>query len=496
MTTDSGSLSGPTPVRDPGTSGEPALFRNLTIVSGLLAALTALAGILLARSGIILFGSANNRMIAFSAALIWIFLGSVLAYQAARPLKRFAGLVVQAILALIAVTGAIEFVFSVQGGHFLSEHFFVNAGTLVYGSLSTPVSPAALALAVPAAVMLLFLVRTGGSPSGHGRIADAAGISGLAIVIASFTFALSYAYGDPLLYGSQIIPIAFISALAAVFTGAALVGAAGPGAVPARYMTGNSMTARLFRAFVPLVIGFSLVENFVMHGFSQWFHIRDAVLSSAVIVISAFITALVVARVSGSLGGALDRAEKELVRKNEDLGAMNEELTAMQEELRQTNDDLVAHEQRLVEKNKELSRLNAELGSAQNDLQMNLHELTRRERQLSEALAEKEILLSEIHHRVKNNLTAFISLLSLDGSTMETPEGREIRKDLQNRARSMALIHETLYRTHKFDRVDMGAYLSTLVDQVVSSYNSRQSVKTIVDIPGITLDLARATPAA
>ena len=74
-------------------------------------------------------------------------------------------------------------------------------------------------------------------------------------------------------------------------------------------------------------------------------------------------------------------------------------------------------------------------------------ELSRSEHQLREALAEKEILLSEIHHRVKNNLTAFISLLSLDGTRENTDEGRALRKDLQNRARSMALIHETLYRT-------------------------------------------------
>ena len=75
---------------------------------------------------------------------------------------------------------------------------------------------------------------------------------------------------------------------------------------------------------------------------------------------------------------------------------------------------------------------------------------------LKEALAEKEILLSEIHHRVKNNLAAFISLLSLEGSSEDTPTGRMLRQDLQNRARSMALIHETLYRTKTFDQVKHG----------------------------------------
>ena len=110
-------------------------------------------------------------------------------------------------------------------------------------------------------------------------------------------------------------------------------------------------------------------------------------------------------------------------------------------------------EEDLKRKNIELNRLNKDLTSAQKELEQNVDDLSRNEKilrqheeHLSQALAEKEILLSEIHHRVKNNLTAFISLLSLDGSTEETPAGRELKKDLQNRALSMALIHETLFR--------------------------------------------------
>jgi PAS domain S-box-containing protein len=153
------------------------------------------------------------------------------------------------------------------------------------------------------------------------------------------------------------------------------------------------------------------------------------------------------------------RAEGELQKKHNDLNAAYEEITSTQEELRQ-----------------------------------NVDELTSREHQLSDALAEKEVLLSEIHHRVKNNLTAFISLLSLEGSYEDSPAGKALKKDLQNRARTMALIHETLYKTRQYSDVDMDVYLSTLVDQVVTSYSSAQSIKTILDAKGVTLDLARATP--
>ena len=161
------------------------------------------------------------------------------------------------------------------------------------------------------------------------------------------------------------------------------------------------------------------------------------------------------------------RAEEELKQRHTDLNAAYEEITATQEELHQNVEELTLREQELLQS----------------------------EANLKEALAEKEILLSEIHHRVKNNLAAFISLLSLDGTYEDTEGGRALRKDLQNRARSMALIHETLYRTGKFSKVDMGIYLSTLIDQIASTFKGSVIVHTVVDARGVVLDLARATTA-
>ncbi len=181
-------------------------------------------------------------------------------------------------------------------------------------------------------------------------------------------------------------------------------------------------------------------------------------------------------RLGGKLFGRLwihsditDRksAEEALLKKNADLNAAYEEIISTQEELRQNVEELSLREQELVHS----------------------------EANLREALAEKEILLSEIHHRVKNNLTAFISLLSLDGSYEDTEGGRALRKDLQNRARSMALIHETLYRTGKFSIVDMEIYLNTLVSQIAGTYAENEKIRTVVDVRGVALDLSRATTA-
>ena len=185
----------------------------------------------------------------------------------------------------------------------------------------------------------------------------------------------------------------------------------------------------------------------------------------------------------------------------EELKRRNEELAAIHEELRSTNETLLLHEQELTNKNTDLNALNEELTATQEELHQNVEELgnseailRKNEAELKEALVEKEVLLSEIHHRVKNNLAAFISLISLDGTYEASEEGKALKKDLQNRARSMALIHETLYRTRKYSNVDMGVYLTNLVEQIAASYTTIRSVRTVVDAEGTVLDIARATP--
>jgi PAS domain S-box-containing protein len=158
-------------------------------------------------------------------------------------------------------------------------------------------------------------------------------------------------------------------------------------------------------------------------------------------------------------------------------------------------------EEEMIRNNKQIGEVNTELTAQGNEMRLNELRLTaagdmlrENEANLKVSLAEKEVLLAEIHHRVKNNLTAFISLLALDGSYEETPAGQKLRTDLQNRARSMALIHETLYKTRTFSNVDMGIYLATLTEQVAGTYQTGKSIRTVVNADGITLDLARATP--
>ncbi|MGA9621059.1 MAG: PAS domain S-box protein [Methanoregula sp.] len=142
----------------------------------------------------------------------------------------------------------------------------------------------------------------------------------------------------------------------------------------------------------------------------------------------------------------------------------------------------------------DLIRRSHEIETANEELTVTGEELRENEAKLTTSLEEKEVLLAEIHHRVKNNLASFISLLSLEGSYEDSAEGKRLKRDLQNRARSMALIHETVYKTRNFSSVDMGIYLSTLIEQIGATYRSDKNIHTIVNAEGVSLDLNRSTP--
>ena len=86
---------------------------------------------------------------------------------------------------------------------------------------------------------------------------------------------------------------------------------------------------------------------------------------------------------------------------------------------------------------------------------------------LRESLHEKVALLKEVHHRVKNNLQVITSLLRLQAGQHGNPTTREVLEDMQGRIRSMAVLHETLYRSGNLARVDLSAYLETICNQLL-----------------------------
>ena len=111
------------------------------------------------------------------------------------------------------------------------------------------------------------------------------------------------------------------------------------------------------------------------------------------------------------------------------------------------------------------------------------------------ANAEKEILLKEIHHRVKNNLQTISSLMSLQSFNIDDGKIKDAIRESQERVKSMALIHQMLYQQEKLSEIDFGQYLKKLVESVSSGYNNISSkVNCHIDCDSSGLDIDTAIP--
>ncbi|HTY14789.1 MAG TPA: histidine kinase dimerization/phosphoacceptor domain -containing protein [Methanoregulaceae archaeon] len=109
------------------------------------------------------------------------------------------------------------------------------------------------------------------------------------------------------------------------------------------------------------------------------------------------------------------------------------------------------------------------------------------------ALAEKDVLLKEIHHRVKNNLQVISALIELQIHYMKDANSINTLRDSQNRIRTMAIIHETLYRAKDLARVEFPTYIKKLVDTLFDSYNvNDESISVVYRIEPIDLDVDTA----
>lgn len=110
------------------------------------------------------------------------------------------------------------------------------------------------------------------------------------------------------------------------------------------------------------------------------------------------------------------------------------------------------------------------------------------------SLHEKEVLLKEVHHRVKNNLQLISSLLHLQASVPENASARPILQDTLARIRSMSLLHEALYRSDSFAQVDFGRYMQSLIISLRGTIPGADRVEFQLQFEGARLDLNLAVP--
>jgi two-component system, sensor histidine kinase PdtaS len=119
------------------------------------------------------------------------------------------------------------------------------------------------------------------------------------------------------------------------------------------------------------------------------------------------------------------------------------------------------------------------------------------ERRRAEALAQqaRETNLRELHHRIKNNLQVISSLLFLQSRHTRDPVAEEVLKESQSRVKSIALIHEKLYRSRELSRIDFAEYIQDLVGDLFRAYGmGREAVTARIRVEGISLGIDTAVP--
>lgn len=117
------------------------------------------------------------------------------------------------------------------------------------------------------------------------------------------------------------------------------------------------------------------------------------------------------------------------------------------------------------------------------------------EKAIQESLKEKEVLIKEVHHRVKNNMQVIVSMINLQSGYITDPKALEIFHDTQHRVRAMALVHEKLYQSNNLAQIDFRDYIEHLASSLFHSYSPQTSRVTLrVDIGDVALSVDSAIP--
>ena len=120
--------------------------------------------------------------------------------------------------------------------------------------------------------------------------------------------------------------------------------------------------------------------------------------------------------------------------------------------------------------------------------------ITFKNEQLQHFLTEKEWLLKEIHHRVKNNLQIVMSLLDSQSAYIDNEPALTAIHDSQHRVYAMSLIHQKLYGSENVSTIDMSLYIRELVSYLADSFNTGRTIRYGLDLAPVVLDVSQAVP--
>jgi diguanylate cyclase (GGDEF)-like protein/PAS domain S-box-containing protein len=265
--------------------------------------------------------------IAPSTALCFSMLSSSLLTYVLRP-ESFArrGLAVFSAGLTLSVSLAIVI------GFFLNissdaEHLWLNTASPVGNVPSGHMSPLTAIAFFTAAAGVLFLVFS--SPT-RVRLKNSAAFAGITVSVFGFIVLVGYAYGTPLLYGGTIIPIALPTAVAFVLSGIGLTAASGPAVLPFRVFAGQTVRSQLMKSFLPALIILVLAEG-LLYKTTYTKTVNPALLSSFIAILSVLVVALLITRLSKSIGGQIDQAHAAFERAEKALRLDSEIISKMEE---------------------------------------------------------------------------------------------------------------------------------------------------------------------
>ena len=122
-------------------------------------------------------------------------------------------------------------------------------------------------------------------------------------------------------------------------------------------------------------------------------------------------------------------------------------------------------------------------------------ERKRAENRIRASLAENEVMLKEIHHRVKNNMQVISSLVALQADRLQDAAMREVLQDVTHRVRSMALVHEKLYQSPDMARVEFAEYAQSLLNYLWRAHGTTASgIRLVTDLDPVAISVNAAVP--
>ncbi|PKL60801.1 MAG: hypothetical protein CVV33_00780 [Methanomicrobiales archaeon HGW-Methanomicrobiales-4] len=340
-------------------SCEGIRIHQIALISGILIILTAIIGLAGLFLDIRLFSSffSEYKPIALTAAIVWLFFGSVLTIHLVRPLTRTSGRALQTLLGIIAFMSLIYSIQTIRGEYPFFEPAINAVGQGIISQQLTPLSPVASLLFIPVACGSVLLIEATMDSQNQSRYHHMTGILGSLVCIVASIFLLGYFFSTPFFYQTQIIPIAATSALAACLTGICLITAAGPKAIPLNILSGPSFRALLLRRFFPLTSLIIIILSVIMNRFTDFLQSNGTVFTSVFLIGSIFVTWWIVTRISTQIDHRIEQESAKRTQVEEDLRQRNTDLTLAYERITSSEEDLRESVEELMQKEEDLHQL-------------------------------------------------------------------------------------------------------------------------------------------